>query len=66
MTRIPSIKKTIKATDIPRIERATEVIDFPKNEVKVANCKEVQQNSKVEDTAGKKEYNLRSTAAKGQ
>ena len=54
VTRIPRIKKTIKVTHIPRIERAIEVTDFPKSK------------DKVEDRAGRKEYNLRSTAAKGQ
>ena len=54
VTRIPRIKKTIKVTHIPRIERAIEVTDFPKSK------------AKVEDGAGRKEYNLRSTAAKGQ
>ena len=54
MTRIPRIKNSIKVTDVPRIERAIEVTDFPKS------------NAKVEDRAGRKEYNLRSTTAKGQ
>ena len=54
MTRITRIKKTIKVTDIPRIGRAIEVTDFPKSK------------AKVEDRAGRKEYNLRSTAAKRQ
>ena len=54
MTRSPRIKKTIKVTDIPRIERAIEAIDFPKSK------------ANVKDRARRKEYNLRSTAAKGK
>ena len=54
VTRIPRIKKTIKVTDIPRIERAIEVKNVPKSK------------AKMEDRAGRKRYNLRSTAAKGQ
>ena len=52
VTRSPRIKKTIKVTDIPRIERAIEAIDFPKSK------------ANVKDRARRKEYNLRSTAAK--
>ena len=54
MTRIPRIKETIKVTDIPKIERAIEVTDFPKSK------------AKVQDRAGRKEYSLRCTEAKGQ
>ena len=54
MTRIPRIKKTTKVADIPRIEKVIKVTDFPKSK------------AKVEDRAGRKEYNLRSTTAKGQ
>ena len=54
VTRSPRIKKTIKVTDIPRIERAIEAIDFPKSK------------ANVKDRARRKEYNLRSTAAKGK
>ena len=55
MTRTTRIKKTIKLTDIQRIERAKEVTDFPKSEAKFANCKEGKQNFKVEDRAGGKD-----------
>ena len=54
VTRTPRIKKIIKVTDIPRIERAIEAIDFPKSK------------ANVKDRARRKEYNLRSTAAKGK
>lgn len=63
MTKIPRIKMTIKVTDILTTETAIEVTGFPKTKVKVANHKEGTQDAKLEDRRGKKEYNLRPTAA---